>query len=93
MKINFIFSCQIDFYRERHLHHSIDATQKVNDVFRQSIDWIEKSRQRLTEKSLEPTSSTKPMANPLSAESKRLSSNFLFVYQSVTSVLRDHGLI
>jgi hypothetical protein len=39
------------------------------------------------------TIKTKPINNQLNVDTSSLSKNFLFVYNSVTAVLRDHGLI
>jgi len=36
---------------------------------------------------------TKPINNQLEVDTSSLSKNFLFVYNSVTTVLRDHGII
>jgi hypothetical protein len=36
---------------------------------------------------------SKPVNNQSDVDPKNLSSNFLFVYKSVTAVLREHGLI
>lgn len=36
---------------------------------------------------------TKPINNQINVDTNNLSKNFLFIYNSVTSVLRDHGLI
>ena len=36
---------------------------------------------------------TKPINNQIDVDTSNLSSNFLLVYKSVTSVLRDRGLI
>jgi len=106
----------IDFYRERNIHRSIDATQKVNDVYKQSVDWIEYLHKQPTYKPISAkttegtvrqmetsvekndfdqtlTIKTKPVNNKLDVDTSRLSPNFLHVYKSVTSVLRDHGLI
>ena len=39
------------------------------------------------------TIKTKPVNTQIGVDSSNLSKNFVFVYKSVTSVLRDHGLI
>lgn len=39
------------------------------------------------------TIKTRPIKNQVDVDASRLSPNFLYVYKSVTSVLRDHGLI
>lgn len=35
----------------------------------------------------------KPITNQLDVDTNHLSNNFLFIYNSVTSVLRDRGII
>jgi len=39
------------------------------------------------------TIKTKPINNQIDVDTSTLSKNFLFVYNSVTDVLRDHGII
>jgi hypothetical protein len=105
---------QIDFYRHRNIHRSIDASQKVNDVFQQSLNIVDQLRQEPTykpvsinENSLRQIETTvernefdntlmiktKPINTQIDVDPSSLSKNFLFVYNSVTAVLRDHGLI
>jgi hypothetical protein len=107
---------KIDFYRRRNIHRTIDATQKVNDVYRQSLEVVD---YLLKQPSYKPVSTdedqdhvrqietivekndfddtliikTKPINNQLEVDTSSLSKNFLFVYNSVTAVLRDRGII
>ena len=39
------------------------------------------------------TIKTKPINNQIDVDTDNLSKNFLFVYKSVSAVLRDHGII
>ncbi|CAF3214673.1 unnamed protein product [Rotaria socialis] len=93
----------IDFYRKRHVHRSIDATQHVSKVLKQSIEIVDHFRQQPTYKLSEVivekaqneddlNTKSKQITNQADAE-KRLSNNFLFIYNSVTSVLRERGII
>jgi hypothetical protein len=107
---------KIDFYRQRNIHRSIDATQKVNNVYQQSVDLVNYLRKQPTykpvsideeegsvrqiETSVERSDfddtlmiKTKPINNQLDVDTSNLSKNFLYVYNSVTTVLRDHGII
>ena len=107
---------KIDFYRQRHIHRYIDATQKVNDVYQQSIEIIDYLHEQptfkpiLTEKNqdsvkrigriltdnevdAETMRKTPSINNQPEMGENKLSMNFLFVYNSVTTVLRDHGII
>jgi hypothetical protein len=107
---------KIDFYRQRNIHRSIDASQKVNDVYQQSLELVDNFRKQPTYKpvsidkdqnivkQVETTVErnefdatlmikTKPINNQLDVDTSNLSKNFLFVYNSVTAVLRDHGII
>ncbi|CAF3640150.1 unnamed protein product [Rotaria sp. Silwood1] len=106
----------IDFYRQRNIHRTIDATKKVHDVYKQSLEIVEDLRQQPTYKpisidenqdivrQIETTVDkneidntlmikTKPINNQINVDTSTISKNFLFVYNSVTSVLRDHGII
>lgn len=90
----FSYHFKIEFYSKRGLLQSIDATQKVDQVYQQSVKWIETNRPKQQEKPIEQvTVQQKQIQKPFAAENNRLNSNFLFVYRSVTSVLREHGLI
>ncbi|CAF3542678.1 unnamed protein product [Rotaria sp. Silwood1] len=40
----------IDFYRQRNIHRTIDATKKVHDVYKQSLEIVEDLRQQPTYK-------------------------------------------
>ena len=44
------FLSQIDFYRQRNLHRSIDASQKVNAVYQQSLELVDYFRKQPTYK-------------------------------------------
>lgn len=111
-----MFSFQIDFYRQRNIHRSIDAKQKVNDVYSQSLELVDYLRKqpsykpvstdenqdtvRQIETSVERNDfdetliiKTKPINNQIDVDTSSLSKNFLFVYNSVTAVLRDRGII
>ncbi|UJR22734.1 hypothetical protein I4U23_025768 [Adineta vaga] len=106
----------INFYQQRNIHQSIDATQKVNDVYKQSRDIIDNLRKQPSYKPLEVDKEqgtvrqmetsidrndfdetliikTKPINNQIDVDTSSLGKNFLFVYNSVTAVLRDHGII
>ncbi|CAF3066805.1 unnamed protein product [Rotaria sp. Silwood2] len=106
----------IDFYRQRNIHRSIDASKKVNDVYQESLKLVEYLREqpiykpvsidqkqdivRQIETSVDKNEidntliiKTKQLDNQLNVDRSTLSKNFLFVYDSVASVLRDHGLI
>jgi len=90
----------IDFYRQRNLHRTIDATQKVSEVSRQSFEFIDQLNQQSTSsptvrsvEKLPAETKSKVLPNQLDLSSNRLSNNFLFIYNSVTSVLRDRGII
>ncbi|CAF2509637.1 unnamed protein product [Rotaria sp. Silwood2] len=94
----------IDFYRQRNIHRSINATQSVNDISKQSIETVDYFRKQPTSK---PSTSaalqtetndtlaikSKSITNQCDTETNRLSNNFLFIYNAVTSVLRDRGII
>ncbi|CAF4806396.1 unnamed protein product, partial [Rotaria magnacalcarata] len=93
----------IDFYGKRHIHRSIDATQHVSEVLKQSIEIVDHLREqptyKLSEINVEKVQNeddlntkSKQITNQADAE-KRLSNNFLFIYNSVTSVLRERGII
>jgi hypothetical protein len=97
---------EIDFYRQREIHRSLDATQNINDVSTKSIDIVDQLRQQT--RSMPTTDSNvdrmhadesslsnknKSISNPLEMETTRLSQNFLFIYKSVVSVLHDRGII
>lgn len=90
----------IEFYRQRNLHRTVDAAQKVSEVSKQSFEFIDQLRQQSTPspvRSVEKTpveNKSKVLTNQLDLTSKNLlSNNFLFIYNSVTSVLRDRGII
>ncbi|CAF0889876.1 unnamed protein product [Adineta ricciae] len=106
----------IEFYKQRNIHQSIDATQKVNDVYQQSLDLVDNLRKQPTYKPLEVNKEqgtvrqmetsvnrndfddtliikSKPINNQIDVDTSSLSKNFLYVYNSVTSVLRDRGII
>ncbi|UJR26294.1 hypothetical protein I4U23_007632 [Adineta vaga] len=96
----------IEFYCQRNLHRSIDASQHVNEVSKQSFQFIDELRQesrdsvRSSETNSEKSqledvipSKLKALTTPLDMNTNRLSNNFLFIYNSVTSVLRDRGII
>jgi adenylate kinase len=89
----------IDFYRQRHIHRSIDATQKVSEVSKQSIEIVDYLRKQSTYKSQIETANSPSeetitkKVKPLEFDTKHSSNNFLFIYNSVTSVLRDRGII
>ena len=110
------FFLKIEFYRQRNIHKSIDASQKVNDVYQQSLEIVDDLRKqpsykplsvdeeqgsvRQMETSIERndfdntlTIKTKPINNQFEVDTSSLSKNFLFVYNSVTAVLRDRGII
>lgn len=107
---------KIDFYRKRNIHRSIDASQKVNVVYQESLDIVNDLRTQPTYKPLSIdeeqgsvrqmettveknefdkilTIKTAPVDNQITVDPSSLSKNFLFVYNSVTTVLRDHGII
>jgi len=106
----------IDFYRQRNIHRSIDASQKVTNVYQQSVGIVDYLREQPTykpvsidkdrqivqqiETSVERKDSddtlmikTKPINTQIDVDTSTLSKNFLFVYNSVTAVLRDRGII
>ncbi|CAF0792815.1 unnamed protein product [Rotaria sp. Silwood1] len=95
----------IDFYRQRNIHRSIDATQKVDDVSKQSIKIVDYLRKQPTYKpstnTIQQTETDDTLTvksksittNQRDVETNRLSNNFLFIYNAVTSVLRDRGII
>jgi hypothetical protein len=106
----------IDFYRQRNIHHAIDASQKVNDVYQQSLESVDYLRKQPSYKPVSTDKNqnivrqietivekndfddtliikTKPINNQIDVDTSNLSKNFLFVYNSVTTVLRDHGII
>ncbi|CAM4881202.1 unnamed protein product [Rotaria socialis] len=75
----------IDFYRQRNIHRCVDATKKVNDAYQESLEIVDYLHKQ-------PTYKPAPIdQNPV--DKNVLSKNFLSIYNSVTSVLRDHGLI
>lgn len=107
-----VFFSKIDFYRQRNLHHSIDATQAVSEIAKQSIEVIDQMRKsgahkpstvlaqqeslrQMEKQSQEEVSNvkSKTLNNQYDTDTNRLSSNFLLIYNSVTSVLRERGII
>jgi len=110
----------IDFYQQRNIHKRIDATKRVSDVYKESLNVIEHLRYHPTYKpinasSLEDHTTTATLDNQLETKIKHdnnfltvkkqpisgksnipvddLNKDFLLIYKSVTSVLRDRGLI
>ncbi|CAF1464457.1 unnamed protein product [Adineta ricciae] len=97
----------IEFYRHRNLHRVIDASQKVSEVSKQSFAIVDQLRQqqklapvRSSEDSVEKIvhddvipAKMKPLPSPLDMNANRSNSNFLTIYNSVTYVLRERGII
>ncbi|CAF1098030.1 unnamed protein product [Adineta steineri] len=93
----------IEFYRQRNIHRLVDATQKISEISKQSIENINHLRQQSASITQQiPARQTyddgkvlkiKSLPNQLDVDKNRLSNNFLFIYNSVTSVLRDRGII
>lgn len=77
----------VDYLRDQPTYKPISTSNDEGSV-RQLETSVEKNDfdQTLTIK-------TKPVNNQLDVDPSSLSSNFLFVYKSVTAVLRDHGII
>ncbi len=101
-----LYFWKIEFYRQRNLHRTIDASQKVNEVSKESIDIVDQLRNQPTaslrqiEMNVDKnqyddalTIKTKPINTQLDVNTNHSSNNFLFIYNSVTSVLRDRGII
>ncbi|CAF1243359.1 unnamed protein product [Adineta ricciae] len=97
----------IEFYRHRNLHRVIDAAQKVSEVSKQSFAIVDQLRQqqklapvRSSDDNVEKIvhddvipAKIKSLTSPLDINANRSNSNFLTIYNSVTYVLRERGII
>jgi adenylate kinase len=77
----------VDYLRKQPIYKPID-TDKNQESIRQIETTIERN-------DFDDTLiiKTKPINNQIDVDTSSLSKNFLFVYKSVSAVLRDHGLI
>ncbi len=77
----------VDYLRKQPTYKPVDTDENKESV-RQIETTVEKNDfdETLTIK-------TKPINNQIDVDTSSLSKNFLFVYKSVSDVLRDHGLI